>query len=60
MEFCPGGDLHTLRQRQAGKHFSEQAAKYALLPAIYEFIVHDLFITWPFVLGGLLCVLPTA
>jgi serine/threonine protein kinase len=60
MEFCPGGDLHTLRQRQAGKHFSEQAAKYALVPAIYEFIMHDLLITWPFVLGGLLCVLPTA
>lgn len=28
MEFCPGGDLHTLRQRQQGKHFSEQAVKY--------------------------------
>ncbi|KAL5230138.1 hypothetical protein ABZP36_028914 [Zizania latifolia] len=28
MEFCPGGDLHTLRQRQPGKHFSEQAAKF--------------------------------
>lgn len=27
MEFCPGGDLHTLRQRQPGKLFSEQAAK---------------------------------
>lgn len=27
MEFCPGGDLHTLRQRQQGKHFSEQAVK---------------------------------
>lgn len=27
MEFCPGGDLHTLRQRQPGKFFSEQAAK---------------------------------
>ncbi|RVX08665.1 Serine/threonine-protein kinase D6PKL2 [Vitis vinifera] len=26
MEFCSGGDLHTLRQRQPGKHFSEQAA----------------------------------
>ncbi|GJN03858.1 hypothetical protein PR202_ga21347 [Eleusine coracana subsp. coracana] len=26
MEFCPGGDLHTLRQRQPGKRFSEQAA----------------------------------
>ncbi|XP_009625904.1 serine/threonine-protein kinase D6PK isoform X2 [Nicotiana tabacum] len=28
MEFCPGGDLHTLRQRQPGKHFSEQAVKF--------------------------------
>jgi hypothetical protein len=27
MEFCPGGDLHTLRQRQPGKHFSEYAAR---------------------------------
>ncbi|XP_059662373.1 serine/threonine-protein kinase D6PKL2-like [Cornus florida] len=28
MEFCPGGDLHTLRQRQPGKRFSEQAVKF--------------------------------
>ncbi|KAG8365167.1 hypothetical protein BUALT_Bualt18G0076100 [Buddleja alternifolia] len=28
MEFCPGGDLHMLRQRQTGKHFSEQAVKF--------------------------------
>ncbi|KZV20491.1 hypothetical protein F511_34748 [Dorcoceras hygrometricum] len=28
MEFCPGGDLHTLRQRQRGKYFSEQAVKF--------------------------------
>lgn len=28
MEFCPGGDLHTLRQRQPGKYFSENAARY--------------------------------
>ncbi|CAH9135220.1 unnamed protein product [Cuscuta epithymum] len=28
MEFCPGGDLHMLRQRQPGKHFSEQAVKF--------------------------------
>jgi protein-serine/threonine kinase len=27
MEFCPGGDLHTLRQRQPGKHFLEYAAR---------------------------------
>ncbi|XP_065862714.1 serine/threonine-protein kinase D6PK-like [Euphorbia lathyris] len=28
MEFCPGGDLHTLRQKQPGKHFSERAVKF--------------------------------
>ena len=30
MEYCPGGDLHTLRQRQPGKHFSEYAARYVI------------------------------
>lgn len=39
MEFCPGGDLHTLRQRQPGKHFSEQAVKY------------DTFLTQSFLYG---------
>lgn len=34
MEFCPGGDLHTLRQRQPGKHFSEQAVKYEIHPCL--------------------------
>ncbi|KAM0822999.1 hypothetical protein ACQ4PT_071160 [Festuca glaucescens] len=28
MEFCPGGELHTLRQKQPGKHFSEYAARF--------------------------------
>ncbi|CAN6449279.1 unnamed protein product [Victoria cruziana] len=28
MEFCPGGDLHTLRQRQPGKYFPEHAARF--------------------------------
>ncbi|XP_022861961.1 serine/threonine-protein kinase D6PKL2-like, partial [Olea europaea var. sylvestris] len=28
MEFCSGGDLHLLRQRQQGKHFSEQATRF--------------------------------
>lgn len=27
MEFCPGGDLHALRQRQPRKYFSEHAAR---------------------------------
>lgn len=28
MEFCPGGDLHALRQRQPGKYFPEIAARF--------------------------------
>ncbi|KAJ7518067.1 hypothetical protein O6H91_21G053300 [Diphasiastrum complanatum] len=28
MEYCVGGDLHILRQRQPGKHFVEQAARF--------------------------------
>ncbi|KAL7190327.1 hypothetical protein ACSBR2_022579 [Camellia fascicularis] len=28
MEFCPGGDLHTIRQRQPGKYFPEHAARF--------------------------------
>ena len=31
MEFCPGGDLHALRQRQPGKYFSEHAARSVFL-----------------------------
>lgn len=27
MEYCPGGDLHVLRQRQPGRSFSEPAAR---------------------------------
>lgn len=28
MEFCPGGDLHALRQTKPGKYFSEHAARF--------------------------------
>ncbi|CAN6440115.1 unnamed protein product [Victoria cruziana] len=28
MEFCSGSDLHMLRQRQPGKHFSEHAVRF--------------------------------
>ncbi|GAA0138344.1 hypothetical protein LIER_00105 [Lithospermum erythrorhizon] len=28
MEYCPGGDLHTLRKQKPGKHFSENAARF--------------------------------
>ncbi|XP_073062811.1 serine/threonine-protein kinase D6PKL2-like [Primulina eburnea] len=28
MEFCPGGDLHVLRQKQPGRYFPEQEARF--------------------------------
>ncbi|XAR64651.1 Non-specific serine/threonine protein kinase [Bertholletia excelsa] len=28
MEYCPGGDLHVLRQKQPGRYFSEQSARF--------------------------------
>ncbi|KAL4335048.1 hypothetical protein GQ457_07G035500 [Hibiscus cannabinus] len=28
MEYCPGGDLHVLRQKQPGRCFSEQAVRF--------------------------------
>ncbi|VFQ58766.1 unnamed protein product [Cuscuta campestris] len=28
MEFCSGGNLHTLRQKQPNKHFSEEASRF--------------------------------
>ena len=31
MEYCPGGDLHVLRQKQPMRSFSEQAARYLFL-----------------------------
>ena len=34
MEFCNGGDLHILRQRQPNKHFSEQAARFLIFTFI--------------------------
>lgn len=30
MEYCPGGDLHVLRQRQPGRCFTEHAARFYL------------------------------
>ncbi|KAH6762219.1 KCBP-interacting protein kinase [Perilla frutescens var. hirtella] len=28
MEFCPGGDLHVIRQKQLGRYFPEQEARF--------------------------------
>lgn len=36
MEFCNGGDLHVLRQRQPGKHFTEQAARSVVYIYVQE------------------------
>jgi protein-serine/threonine kinase len=40
MEFCPGGDLHALRQRQPGKHFPEHAARY-LVRVLFDSLLHQ-------------------
>lgn len=37
MEFCSGGDLHLLRQRQPGKHFTEQAARFVFYSSFWIF-----------------------
>lgn len=38
MEYCPGGDLHTLRQRQPGNFFSEYAARCVVhLPQLMQY-----------------------
>lgn len=34
MEFCSGGNLHTLRQRQPNKYFTEEAARYNSAPIL--------------------------
>lgn len=31
MEYCPGGDLHVLRQKQPSRFFSEQAARHVYI-----------------------------
>lgn len=33
MEYCPGGDLHVLRQKQPSKNFSEHAVRYIFYTA---------------------------
>uniref|UniRef100_A0A7N0T578 non-specific serine/threonine protein kinase n=1 Tax=Kalanchoe fedtschenkoi TaxID=63787 RepID=A0A7N0T578_KALFE len=34
MEYCPGGDLHSLRQRQPGRYFPEDAARFYVAEAL--------------------------
>lgn len=41
-EFCPGGDLHVLRQRQPDKRFDEAAVRYYT----YKFILALIFIKY--------------
>ncbi|KAF3795436.1 Serine/threonine-protein kinase [Nymphaea thermarum] len=37
MEYCPGGDLHVLRQKQPGKSFPEQAARLLRISFLFDF-----------------------
>ncbi|CAK9153833.1 unnamed protein product [Ilex paraguariensis] len=39
-EYCPGGDLHVLRQKQPGKSFSEQATRPQPMGSRIRFWVH--------------------
>lgn len=36
MEFCSGGNLHTLRQKQPNKHFTEEAARLILTASSFS------------------------
>ena len=40
MEFCPGGDLHALRQRQPGKSFPEHAARLGIFFLFFRALHH--------------------
>jgi serine/threonine protein kinase len=37
MEYCPGGDLHVLRQKQPTRTFSEAAARYVTKVMVFVF-----------------------
>ncbi|XP_025702410.1 serine/threonine-protein kinase D6PK isoform X1 [Arachis hypogaea] len=43
MEYCPGGDLHVLRQRQPYRSFLEQAARSAV---VIRCSIHRLWLCW--------------
>lgn len=43
MEFCSGGNLHTLRQKQPNKHFTEEASR--LVPLSHSMVKHLISIT---------------
>lgn len=45
MEFCPGGDLHALRQRQPGKYFPEHAARSGIAFLLFSSILLFTLIT---------------
>lgn len=39
MEFCSGGNLHSLRQKQPNKHFTEEAARLLLTYSLLSFFL---------------------
>lgn len=51
MEFCPGGDLHVLRQKQPTRCFSEPAARYIFVTSNYVLCIIYLLIIilWMFI-----------
>lgn len=42
MEYCSGGNLHSLRQKQPNKYFTEQAARLVLV-SFFVLIIHSVF-----------------
>ncbi|KAJ8447278.1 hypothetical protein Cgig2_013055 [Carnegiea gigantea] len=66
MEYCPGGDLHSLRQRQPGKHFSEYAARIpinvcqCLSLLFFNLVLNDDFVEIFLISWGQLFMLATA
>lgn len=52
MEFCSGGNLHSLRQKQPNKHFTEEAARFVtfhhpsrVILFYFLLVFHNLFVS---------------
>lgn len=44
MEFCSGGNLHSLRQKQPNKHFTEEAARYYQF--LFDLTIYESISNW--------------
>lgn len=46
MEYCPGGDLHSLRHKQPNKRFSINSARYTYLTEFFRFLKYTTIINY--------------